>query len=265
MIKSVISSAARLPLAPAKLAGRMSGSLLRQLRGNGDEDPQRTPSARTEQAPRRRAAQPRRAAGSRRPKAQRKRASSRSRAKAQPKRAAASAPKAQPTRASRPKPLDDATIARRVETTVFRDLEVGKGEVDVSVAEGVVSLGGEVPTPDLIRELEARANKVSEVRRVENRLRLPAAPAAGSEAPAQPTGGGRFQRQRPEDRAAVPAETREEAPTPATPLDSAAADATSGGQEGEDASDKDEPDVSELDKDSAYQPGDPSLRGLKGG
>ena len=56
-----------------------------------------------------------------------------------------------------PKPLDDATIARKVESAIFRDRKVAKGKVDVNVAQGAVWLRGEVKTPDLVTLLEARA------------------------------------------------------------------------------------------------------------
>jgi BON domain len=77
----------------------------------------------------------------------------------------------------RPKDLDDVTIARKVESIVFRDRKVAKGKVDVNVAEGVVWLRGEVRTPELVREVEARAREVPEVRGVENLLHLPKTPA----------------------------------------------------------------------------------------
>jgi hypothetical protein len=73
-------------------------------------------------------------------------------------------------------------IAREVESTIFRDIEADQRQVDVKVAEGVVRLRGEVRTPDLINELEARAARVPQVRRVENLLRTPA-PAPESATP----------------------------------------------------------------------------------
>jgi BON domain len=76
-----------------------------------------------------------------------------------------------------PKDLDDVTIARKVESVVFRDRKVAKGKIDVNVADGVVWLRGEVKTPDLINALEARAREVPEVRGVENLLHLPKTPA----------------------------------------------------------------------------------------
>jgi BON domain len=169
MITSVISSAARLALAPARLAGRMGGSLLQELRGNGAPDARPAPSSAR--------AKP---AGRTRSKAQPKRSAARTRAKAQPKRpAAGTRAQARPKRAPRRKPLDDATIARKVESTIFRGIDVDKGKVDVNVAERVVWLRGEVQTPDLINELEDRARRVAEVRRVENLLHLPETPAPG--------------------------------------------------------------------------------------
>jgi hypothetical protein len=180
MITSVISSAARLSLAPARLAGRMAGSLLRELRGNGAGDAgtasssaRAKPAARTgangrrerDAAVARAKAKPKRGAGGTRTKAQPKRPTTRARAGARPK--------------PEPKPLDDVTIARKVETTIFRDIDVDKGKVDVNVAERVVWLRGEVASQDLIKELEARATGVTEVRRVENLLHVPEAPAPG--------------------------------------------------------------------------------------
>jgi hypothetical protein len=79
------------------------------------------------------------------------------------------------------------TIARKAESVIFRDVEVDKGAVDVNVAEGVLWLRGEVPTTDLINELETRANEVTEVRRVENLLHVPASPApTRPQPPAEP-------------------------------------------------------------------------------
>ena len=69
--------------------------------------------------------------------------------------------------------LDDVTLARKVETEIFRSRRVAKGKVDVNVAEGVVWLRGEARTPDLIQELETKAAAIPEVKRVENLLRLP--------------------------------------------------------------------------------------------
>jgi hypothetical protein len=180
MITNVITSAARLSLAPARLAGRVAGSLLREVRGNGTGDADPAPSsARAKPAAGTSAnAQRKRDGAVARAKAQSKRGAGGTRTKAQPKRPATR------TRAGarpkpEPKPLDDVTIARKVETNIFRDIDVDKGQVDVNVAERVVWLRGEVASQDLIKELEARATEVTEVRRVENLLHVPEAPAPG--------------------------------------------------------------------------------------
>jgi osmotically-inducible protein OsmY len=243
MITSAISSAARLSLAPARLAGRMAGSLLSGLRGDAAEDAQPAPSSgRTKTASRRRAqAQPKRAASRRRAKAQPKRAASRRRTQARPKRAA------------RDKPLDDVTIARNVESTIFQGVEIDKGELDVNVADGVVRLRGEVRTPDLISELETRAARVSEVRRVENLLHLPKPPAPSrADAPAR-------QSETSEEVPAPPSALRtrdfaaagtEPGPAPAASA-SEGADPADGRPAGDETTEQEGPDMAELDKDQA--------------
>jgi osmotically-inducible protein OsmY len=73
-----------------------------------------------------------------------------------------------------PKPTpDDATLAHKVETEIFRDPHVPKGQINVNAENGTVVLRGEVKTPDLIRDLEDRARKVQGVENVENLLHLP--------------------------------------------------------------------------------------------
>lgn len=78
---------------------------------------------------------------------------------------------------SAPKPMDDTTLARKVETELFRPARAPKGSVDVNVVDGIVELRGEVKRPQQVRELERRARKVPEVRGVENLLHLPKAPS----------------------------------------------------------------------------------------
>ncbi len=83
------------------------------------------------------------------------------------------------------KELDDVTLARKVETEIFRDADAPKGQVDVNVVDGVVYLRGEVEKPDLIQELEKATKKVSGVKGVENLLHTPGTPA-----PTTPEGAG---------------------------------------------------------------------------
>jgi len=72
--------------------------------------------------------------------------------------------------------LDDATLAHKVETILFRDRAVPKGQINVNAELGVVFLRGEVDAPDLAPALEERARKVKGVRGVENLLHAPGQP-----------------------------------------------------------------------------------------
>jgi BON domain len=77
-----------------------------------------------------------------------------------------------------PKPeMDDTTLARKVETEIFRGADAPKGSVDVNVVDGVVELRGQVKRPEQVRELEAKTRAIPEVRDVENLLHLPKTPA----------------------------------------------------------------------------------------
>jgi len=78
-----------------------------------------------------------------------------------------------------PKPQpDDVTLARKVETEIFRDADVPKGQINVNAENGKIVLRGEVGQPEMIRDLEERAKSVQGVQEVENLLHLP-----GTEAP----------------------------------------------------------------------------------
>jgi len=77
------------------------------------------------------------------------------------------------------KDFDDVTIARKVETRIFRgkarhDL---KAHIDVNAVDGVIYLRGVAKTPDLINTLEAETRAIPEVKGVENLLHLPHTPA----------------------------------------------------------------------------------------
>lgn len=71
---------------------------------------------------------------------------------------------------------DDATLARKVETEIFRGADVPKGQINVNAENGVVVLRGEVE-PKLIEDLEKKTRKVQGVREVENLLHTPGTPA----------------------------------------------------------------------------------------
>jgi hypothetical protein len=76
-----------------------------------------------------------------------------------------------------PKDLDDATLAQKVQSEIFRPADAPKGTVDVNVANGVVQLRGEVERPELIDDLVGKVRKIQGVRDVESFLHLPHTPA----------------------------------------------------------------------------------------
>jgi hypothetical protein len=78
-------------------------------------------------------------------------------------------------------PGDDITLARKVETLIFRDAYVPKGQINVDAVNGVVTLRGEARTPEMIRDLERQTAAIPGVMRVENLLHLPSTPTPHAE------------------------------------------------------------------------------------
>ena len=76
----------------------------------------------------------------------------------------------------KPQP-DDVTLARKVETEIFRDSDIPKGRINVNAENGKVVLRGEVEQPEMIKDLEKRTKKVQGVQEVENLLHVPGTPA----------------------------------------------------------------------------------------
>jgi len=72
---------------------------------------------------------------------------------------------------------DDVTLARKVETEIFRNAEVPKGNINVNAENGVVFLRGAVNDESLIEALAEGARKVQGVREVENLLHVSGTPA----------------------------------------------------------------------------------------
>ncbi len=68
---------------------------------------------------------------------------------------------------------DDTSLARKVETEIFRADDVPKGQVNVNAELGTVYLRGELPTQSMIDDLVGRARVVDGVARVESLLHLP--------------------------------------------------------------------------------------------
>ena len=80
-------------------------------------------------------------------------------------------------RKEQPKDFDDATLADKVQSEIFRSFDAPKGTVNVNVQDGVVQLRGEVDRPELMDDLVEKARKVQGVRDVENLMHTPGTPA----------------------------------------------------------------------------------------
>ena len=76
---------------------------------------------------------------------------------------------------------DDVTLARKVESEIFRPADAPKGQVSVNAEHGVVFLRGQVDDQAWIDRLGSEAEAVDGVQAVRNLLHLP-----GTEAPAAP-------------------------------------------------------------------------------
>jgi len=77
-------------------------------------------------------------------------------------------------------PLDDVTLAHKVESELSRLAGVPKGQMIINAEDGVVFLRGVVERREEVERLEAAARRVAGVRDVENLLHLPGTPAPAS-------------------------------------------------------------------------------------
>jgi osmotically-inducible protein OsmY len=77
--------------------------------------------------------------------------------------------------------VDDVTLARKVETEIFRDASAPKGQVSIDVQAGVVYLRGMVADETWIERLADQAKSVDGVKGVKNLLHRPGTPAPAAE------------------------------------------------------------------------------------
>jgi osmotically-inducible protein OsmY len=73
--------------------------------------------------------------------------------------------------------VDDVTLARKVETEIFRAPDAPKGQVSVDVQAGVANLRGVVADEGWITKLADDAKKVDGIKGVNNLLHRPGTPA----------------------------------------------------------------------------------------
>jgi osmotically-inducible protein OsmY len=82
---------------------------------------------------------------------------------------------AMPGVGKRTEPLDDVSLAQKVEGEAFRQAGVSKAHVSVNAERGVVYLRGRLDSEREIEELVRAAGAVEGVNRVENKLHTPQA------------------------------------------------------------------------------------------
>jgi BON domain len=83
-----------------------------------------------------------------------------------------------------PKPsemTDDETLRQRVESQLFRDRHVPKGNLNISAEHGMVILRGELDSPLEIAQLEERVRHMPGVRGIQNLLHPHGTPAPNKE------------------------------------------------------------------------------------
>ena len=77
-------------------------------------------------------------------------------------------------------PIDDLTLAQKVESQLFRRAHVPKGHVSVNAEEGVVFLRGVMERQEDIERMGEEARRIAGVRAVENLVHMPGTPAPAS-------------------------------------------------------------------------------------
>jgi len=74
--------------------------------------------------------------------------------------------------------IDDATLTDRVQSIVFRDEAVPKGDLNINVERGIVVLRGEVPDQEMRARIVSEVEGIEGVWSVRDLLHLPGEPAA---------------------------------------------------------------------------------------
>jgi BON domain len=77
-------------------------------------------------------------------------------------------------------PLDDVTLAHKVESELYRRTRIPRGQISVNAEDGCVFLRGVVDRPEEIERIAAATRQIAGVREVENLTHLPGTPAPAS-------------------------------------------------------------------------------------
>jgi hypothetical protein len=76
--------------------------------------------------------------------------------------------------------LDDVTLARKVESELYRRARVPKGQISINAEDGFVFLRGVMERQEEIERIEVATRQIAGVREVENLIHLPGTPAPAS-------------------------------------------------------------------------------------
>jgi len=79
-----------------------------------------------------------------------------------------------------PPEMDDVSLVRKVESELFRDRTLPKGQISINADRGIVVLRGQLEDVQQIDRIEREVRKVAGVHDVENLLHPPTAPAPAS-------------------------------------------------------------------------------------
>jgi BON domain len=77
-------------------------------------------------------------------------------------------------------PFDDVTLARKVESELYRRARVPKGHISINAEDGFVFLRGVMERQEDIERIEVATRQIAGVREVENLIHLPGTPAPPS-------------------------------------------------------------------------------------
>jgi hypothetical protein len=74
-------------------------------------------------------------------------------------------------------PLDDAGLAHKVESVLFRDPKIPKGDISINAENGTVFLRGQIASAELIDDVMESVRTIAGVEKAVNLLHLPGTPA----------------------------------------------------------------------------------------
>jgi hypothetical protein len=88
-----------------------------------------------------------------------------------------------------PPEMDDVSLVRKVESELFRDRTLPKGQISINADRGIVVLRGQLEDVQQIERIEREVRKVAGVHDVENLLHPPTVPAPASQPHGHPRTG----------------------------------------------------------------------------